>query len=109
MISITLVIALALAGAPPSSAPSGQARKAYSACLQKVIKAKTEEKLSADAFKAAAKAGCAVEEAAMMKALTDFDVATGSKRADAEEFARSQIDEYLFNAGDTYASYATPN
>ena len=108
MISITVVTALALAAGAPSSAPSQQTRKAYGACLQKVIKEKTADKLSSDAFAAAVKAGCATQEAAFVKSLVDYDVATGSKRAEAEEGARLQVEDYMINASDTYATYVTP-
>jgi len=108
MISITLVTMLALAAAAPSAGPSGQARKAYSTCIQKVIKAKTPDKLDGDAFTAAVKSACAAEEAAFTKSLIDYDVATGLKRADAEEGARLQVEDYLVNASETYSTYATP-
>ncbi|TFI57381.1 hypothetical protein E2493_15465 [Sphingomonas parva] len=108
MISITLVTTLALAAAAPSAAPSAQARKVYGACIQKVIKAKTADKLSGDAFTAAVKSTCANEEAAFVKSLVDYDVASGLKRADAEEGARLQVEDYLINASDTYATYADP-
>ena len=108
MISIALVTALALAAAPPSGGPSGQPRKAYSACLQKLIKAKTGEKLDGAGFTAAAKAGCSIEEASFRKSLVDYDVATGQKRADAEEGANLQVEDYLVNAADTYSTYVDP-
>ena len=113
MISITIVTAaitsMALAAAAPPSGPSGQPRKIYGACLQKVIKAKATEKLSAEAFSAAAKAGCAGEEAAFVKSLVDYDVATGSKRAEAMESAQAQVEDYLANASDTYSTMNEPN
>ncbi|QAY75956.1 hypothetical protein [Sphingosinicella sp. BN140058] len=109
MISITLVTVLALAAAPASPGASVQARKAYSMCLQKVIKAKTADKMSSDAFAAEAKSSCATEEAALVKSLVDYDVATGSKRAEAEENAKLQAADYLAGASDTYATYAAPN
>jgi hypothetical protein len=113
MISITLVTtaitSMALAAAAPPSGPSGQARKIYGACLQRVIKAKASEKLSGDAFSAAVKVGCAGEEAAFVKSLVDYDVATGSKRAEAEDGARAQVEDYLANASDTYSTMNEPN
>ncbi|PSJ43008.1 hypothetical protein [Allosphingosinicella deserti] len=109
MISITLVTALALAAAPPTPGASVQARKAYSACLQKLIKAKTEAKLDANAFAAEAKTGCAAEEAALVKSLVDYDIAMGSKRVDAEDSAKLQVEDYLAGASDTYATYVAPN
>ena len=107
MISITLIAALAL-GAVPAGGPPQQPRKAYGACLQKVIKDKTDAKLSAAAFGEAVKAACAAQEAAFVKSLVDYDVATGIKRAEAEEGARLQVEDYMVNASDTYATYADP-
>ena len=108
MISITLVTALAVAAAPPVGGPSGQPRKAYSACLQKLIKDRTDAKLNTATFTSEAKSGCAAQEAAFRKSLIDYDVATGLKRADAEEGAGLQVEEYLANAADTYSTYADP-
>ena len=108
MISITLVTALALAAAPPVGGPSGQPRKAYSACLQKLIKDRTDAKLSIASFTSEAKSSCATQEAAFRKSLIDYDVATGIKRADAEEGAGLQVEDYLANAADTYTTYADP-
>jgi hypothetical protein len=108
MISITLVTALALAAAAPNPGASVQARKAYSVCLQKVIKAKTADKMAADAFAAEARTTCAAEEAALVKSLADYDVAMGSKRADALEGAKLQAEDYLASASDSYATYISP-
>ena len=107
MISITVVTALALAAGAPSPAASGQARKAYSVCIQKVIKDKTEAKLSADAFGAAVKTDCASQESAFTKAVVAYEMGMGSKRADAEESARSQVEDTLANASDTYSTYTS--
>ena len=108
MISITLVTALAVAAAPPVGGPSGQPRKAYSACLQKLIKEKSDAKLTSASFTSEAKTSCATQEAAFRKSLVDYDVATGLKRAEAEEGAGLQVEEYLANAADTYTTYADP-
>ena len=99
MLSITLAAMLAAA---PAAGPPGGPRKAYSACLMKFEKAKAGEKLSAEQFVAAAKAACAGEEAAFRKSLVDYDVRAGMKRADAEEGAQMQVEDYLANAADTF-------
>lgn len=99
MISITLAAMLAAA---PAAGPPGQPRKAYSACLLKFEKAKSGEKLSTEEFVAAAKAACSAEEAAFRKSLVDYDVRAGIKRADAEEGAALQVEDYLANAADTF-------
>src|SRR4051794_27652453 len=107
MISITLISALMIVAAAPSPAPSVQARKAYSLCLQKVIKDKTEAKLAAAAFTTEAKTACATQEAALVSALVAYNIGMGSKRADAEDDAKAQVEDSLANAGDTYTTYTT--
>jgi hypothetical protein len=110
MISMLLSVAFAAAAAaPPAGGPPPAPRKAYAGCLTKVVKDKTSDKLTADAFTAAAKAACAAEEAAFVKSIVDYDMAAGTKRADAEEGAKLQIEDYLANAADTYATYTSPN
>src|SRR4051812_42504876 len=109
MISIALGTAMIVAAAAPSPAPSMQARKAYSLCLQKVIKDKTEARLNADAFAAEAKTACAAQEAALVSALIAYDVGMGSRRADAEESAKAQVEDSLANASDAYTTYTTPH
>ena len=99
MISITLA---ALLAAAPAAGPPGQPRKAYSACLMKFEKTKAGEKLTAEQFVAAAKAACAAQEAAFKKSLVDYDVRSGMKRADAEEGAQLQVEDYLANTADTF-------
>lgn len=109
MISITLLTALGMAFAPAMSDPAGQTRKAYNACLKKLVEAKTSDKLSAEAFTSAAKTACASQEAAFIKTIVDFDVKTGLKRTEAEEGARIQVEDSLANAVDTYSASASPN
>lgn len=99
---ISLTLAAMLAAAPPAGGPPAQPRKAFGACLSKVAKAKAGEKLAGDAVKAALRSGCTAEEAAFKKSLVDYDVRSGMKRAEAEEGAQSQVDDYLINAADTY-------
>ena len=99
MISITLAAMLAAA---PAAGPPAQPRKAYGACLMKFEKTKAGEKLSTEEFVAAAKAACAAQEAAFRRSLVDYDVRAGMKRADAEEGAQLQVEDYLANTADTF-------
>lgn len=99
---ISLTLAAMLAAAPPAGGPPAQPRKAYGACLTKVAKAKAGDKLAGDAVKAALASGCATEEAAFKKSLVDYDVRSGMKRADAEEGAQLQVNDYLVNAAELY-------
>jgi hypothetical protein len=108
MISITLAAALAAATAQAAGPPS-LPRKNYSACLQKVIKDKREANLSTEGFTAAAKADCAAQEAAFRASLVAADLKMGLKKADAEEGAELQVEEYVLNAADTYSIGSTGN
>jgi hypothetical protein len=101
MISIALATALYVSAAP--AGPPPQLRKNYSVCLNRFSKEKMEAKLDAETFKAAAKTACASEEAAFRKSIVDYDVKMGVKRAEAEEGATLQVEDYLINTADTYS------
>ena len=103
---IELVIALGLAGQGPV-APVAP-RKNFGNCLNKVVQSKVGDKLAEDAFKAAAKAACANEENAFRTAWVTYEVGMKTKRADAEQNAASQIDDYFANAVDNYKEWTTP-
>ena len=100
MISIALATALYVSAA--QSGPSPVPRKNYSACLVRFSKEKAEAKLDVDSFKTAAKAACASEEAIFKKSVVDHDVKMGIRRAEAEEGADLQIEDYLINTADNY-------
>ena len=99
MISLALATALASAavqGPPPAP------RKEFAACLTKAAKAKSSDKMEKTAFTAAVRAACSSQETAFRKSLVDYDVKTGTKRADAEEGAELQVEDYLVNTTETY-------
>ena len=103
---IEVVIALAMAGQGPA-APV-MPRKNFGNCLNKVVQGKVGDKLAEDAFKAAAKAACASEENAFRTAWVNYEVGMKTKRADAEQNANSQIDDYFQNAVENYKEWTTP-
>ncbi|MEA3001237.1 MAG: hypothetical protein QOH81_25 [Sphingomonadales bacterium] len=102
-----IVIALAMTMAASPVAPS-QERKAFGTCLSKFVHDKLEAKMDAVAFRAAAKAACAVQEAAFRNAWISYDVAMKSSRSEAAENAAAQVDDYFQNSTDTYVSSTTP-
>jgi hypothetical protein len=102
---IVLAAAMLMAGNAPV-APS-QERRALGACLTKFVHDKLADKMDATAFKAAAKAACAAQQAAFRTAWVSYDVAMKSSRTDAEENADSQIEDYLQNSGESYADATT--
>ncbi|QPQ56078.1 hypothetical protein IC614_05780 [Allosphingosinicella flava] len=103
MFSLALSMVLAAAAAAPD--PVIPARKAYSACLNKVTIENLDKKTDASAFDGLLQGACAAPEAELKKALIASDLARGFKRKDAEEGAALQIDDYLAVAKEDYRGY----
>jgi hypothetical protein len=105
---IVLAAAMLMAGNAAAPAAPSQERRAFGQCLAKFVHDKLETKMDAAAFKTAAKAACATQQAAFRTAWVTYDVAMRSKRSDAEENADSQIEDYLQNSADSYADTTNP-
>ncbi|WP_158703041.1 hypothetical protein [Allosphingosinicella vermicomposti] len=103
MFSFTFSAVLALAAAQAD--PVIPARKAFAQCLTKVTRDHLAKKDEPEAFDAAVKPACATEEAALRTALINSDLARGFKRADAEEGANLQIEDYLAVAMEDYRGF----
>ena len=103
---IVLPVAMLMAAAGP--APTAMERRAFGQCLSKFVHDKLEAKMDPAAFKAAQKAACAQQEAAFRNAWIAYDMSMKTKRSEAEENAASQVDDYLTNSADTYASSIAP-
>jgi hypothetical protein len=103
---IVLPIAILMAAAGP--APTALERRAFGQCLSKFVHDKLDAKMDAAAFKAAQKAACAQQEAAFRNAWVAYDVSMKTRRSEAEENAASQVDDYLSNSADSYASSIAP-
>ena len=103
---IVLPVAVLMAAAGP--APTAMERRAFGQCLSKFVHDKLEAKMDPAAFKAAQKAACAQQEAAFRNAWIAYDISMKTKRSEAEENAASQVDDYLTNSADTYASSIAP-
>jgi hypothetical protein len=101
---ISLAIATALAAAQ-ASGPALLPRKNYGACLNKFMKAKVSEKLDEAGFRSGAKTACAAEEAAFRDSLIAFDLKMKIKRAEAEDNASTQVEDYLVNAVENYQAH----
>jgi hypothetical protein len=97
---ITLIVSVALS----SSAIQAQApaRKAYAACLSKYVQKAGSDNMAKDAFDAGLQSACTSEQQAFKAAIVADDMKRGAKRADAEEGAQLQIEDYLANARDSY-------
>lgn len=106
---IALVIALGMTGAAPAApVPPTLQRKNLGMCFNKVVGDKMSDKLAEDAFKAAATTACAAEESKFRDSWVSYEVGMKTKRADAEENANSQINDYLQNAVETYVESVKP-
>ena len=107
---IALVVALGMSGAGLQGSANSTVlpRKNFGMCLNKFVEQKAEEKLAEDAFKAGAKTACAKEETSFRTAWVSYEVSMKTKRADAEQNANSQIDDYLTNAIETYKEMQVP-
>ncbi len=87
-----VVLLLALAG--PSPRTIDQPRKAYSACIKRFETQSLAAKMEATAYSAALKTACSAEGAALSKALVDYDVGMGTKRAAAASNAAVDLADY---------------
>lgn len=102
---ITFVLALALATPNPSSIDAP--RHAFAACLKSFESNQMRAKVAADAYSAAVKAACPTEAQALTDALVKFDVAMGTKRANALSNAQRDVDDYRLTSEERYRDNMT--
>jgi hypothetical protein len=105
---IVIVLAMTMAASTAAPVAPSQERKAFGTCLSKFVHDKLDAKMDVVAFRAAAKAACATQEAAFRNAWISYDVAMKSSRSEAAENAAAQVDDYFQNSTDTYVSSTTP-
>ena len=103
-----VLAAMLMAGSAAAPAAPILERKALGTCLSKFVHEKLPDKMEAAAFRAAAKTACGAQVTAFRTAWVNYDVAMHSKRADAEQNADSQIDDYLQNSTDSYVDATVP-
>ena len=103
-----LVMMVMLAMAAPNPRTLDPPRKAYSACIRQFENKSLEAKMGAAAYATAVKGACASEAAALAKALTEFDVAMGSKRAAAAATAASDVADYVLTSEERFRDMVTP-
>lgn len=97
-----LVTMMILAMAAPNPHSLDAPRKAYSACVKQFETKSLAAKVDAAAYSTALKGACTAEAAALAKALTDFDVSMGSKRASAMATAESDVADYRLTSEERY-------
>ena len=103
-----LVAMVMLALAAPNPKMLEPPRKAYSACIKEFETKSLAAKMDAAAYAAALKGVCTAEAAALAKALTDYDVAMGTKRAAAAATAQSDVADYMLTSEERFRDLATP-
>ena len=103
-----LVAMMMLALAAPNPKTLDPPRKAYQVCLKQFETKSLAAKMDAAAYAAAIKGACTAEAAALAKALTDYDVAMGTKRAAATATAQSDVADYMLTSEERFRDLMTP-
>ena len=101
-----VMLLLALAGPNPHSLD--RPRKAYSTCIRSFETRSLAAKMDAGAYSTALKAMCSAEAAALARALTEYDVAMGTKRAEAVATAESDVADYRVTSEERFRDMMTP-
>ena len=99
MMLVTTML-LALAGPNPRTLDSP--RKAYQLCLKTFETKSITAKIDAAAYAVALKATCTAEATALTKALTDYDVAMGTKRSTAAATAENDVSDYRLTSEERF-------
>jgi hypothetical protein len=102
----TLVLALALAAPNPSSIDAP--RRAFATCLKTFENNQMKAKIDAGAYATAVKSACPGEAQALSDALIKFDVAMGTKRANAVANAERDVDDYRLTSEERYRDNMSP-
>jgi len=103
-----MLIAMMMLLAAPNPHSLDAPRKAYSACVKQFENKSLADKMDAAAYSAALKGACTAEAAALTKALVDFDVGTGTKRAAAAATAESDIADYRLTSEERFRDMIAP-
>lgn len=97
---ITLLAALALAAPNPASIDAP--RHAYATCLKAFESNQMKAKIASTAYETSVKTACPTEAAALSDALVRYDVAMGTKKANATANAERDIDDYRLTSVERY-------
>lgn len=103
-----MLVTMMLAMAAPNPHALDNPRKAYVACIKGFETKSVAAKMDTAAYSTALKDNCATEGAALAKALTEFDVAMGGKRASAAATADSDVADYRQTSEERYRDLMTP-
>ena len=103
-----LVAMMMLALAAPNPTKLDAPRRAYQSCLKTFETTSMAAKMDAAAYGPALKGACTAEAGALAKALTDYDVAMGTKRAAAAATAASDVADYMLTSEERFRDMVTP-
>jgi hypothetical protein len=103
-----LIAMMMLALAAPNPSKLDTPRKAYQTCLKAFETASIAAKMDAAAYANALKGACTAEAGALAKALTDYDVAMGTKRTAAAATAASDVADYMLTSEERFRDMVTP-
>jgi len=103
-----MLIAMMMLLAAPNPHSLDAPRKAYSACVREFENKSLAAKMDAAAYSTALKGACTAEAAALAKALIDFDVGTGTKRAAAAATAESDVADYRLTSEERFRDMMAP-
>lgn len=103
-----MLIAMMLLLAAPNPHSLDAPRKAYSACVKQFETKSLAAKMDAAAYSVALKGACTAEAAALARALIEFDVGTGTKRAAAAATAESDLADYRMTSEERFRDLMAP-
>lgn len=103
-----ILLALALAFAPPSPATLDAPRKAFAACIKQFENKSLQAKMPPADYSTAVKDACPDEAKALETVLVNFDVAMGTKRATAQSNAVRDVDDYRATSKERYQDIMSP-
>lgn len=103
-----IMVAMALAVAAPNPGSIDAPRKAFAACLKTFEGNQMKAKIDAAAYASAVKGACPNEAQALSEALIKYDVAMGTKRANAEANAERDVDDYRLTSEERYRDMTAP-
>ena len=103
-----MLFAMMMLLAAPNPHSLDAPRKAYAACVKEFESKSLAARMDAAAYSTALKGACTSEAAALAKALIDFDVGTGTKRAAAAATADSDVADYRLTSEERYRDMVAP-
>jgi hypothetical protein len=103
-----MLVMMMLMMAAPNPHVLDNPRQAYAACIRGFENKSVAAKMDAAAYSTALTGACTAEGAALAKALTDYDVSMGGKRASAAAAADSDVADYRSTSEERFRDLMAP-